>query len=123
MSRKRWWRSPPIRVPALPSEAFFTRRRVPENCPGGQATMAQFLPVPAKESAVSVEGPDSYRDVQSRFYEAGKRTISFVSRYKLSWCRAKIVTSFLLIPACYVLSGILKTRTLAIISLVYYPTR
>jgi hypothetical protein len=37
--------------------------------------MAQFLPVPAKESAVSVEG-----FVQSRFYETGKRTISFVSR-------------------------------------------
>jgi hypothetical protein len=37
--------------------------------------MAQFLPVSAKDIIVSVEGT-----VQSRFYEAGKRTISFVSR-------------------------------------------
>ena len=65
MGSKRWWRGPPIRVP------------VPQavNCPGGQATMAQFLPVPATDRFVSVAGT-----VQSRFYETGKRTISFVSR-------------------------------------------
>ena len=30
-------------VPASPSEAFFTRRRVAENCPGGPAAMARYL--------------------------------------------------------------------------------
>jgi hypothetical protein len=33
MSRKRWWRRSTLRVPALTFEAFFMRRRVPENCP------------------------------------------------------------------------------------------
>jgi hypothetical protein len=47
----------------------------------------------------------------------------FCVTIKQSRWRAKIVTSFLVIPACYVLGGILKTRTLAIISLMYYSTR
>jgi len=40
--------------------------------PGGQASMAQFLQIPAKDKAASVAGPDSYRDVQSRNSEFGR---------------------------------------------------
>jgi hypothetical protein len=46
MGRKRWWHREPKRVPVL----------YPGNYPGGQATMPQFLPVPAKDETVSVAG-------------------------------------------------------------------
>jgi hypothetical protein len=43
------------------------------NCPGGLATMAQFLQVPAKDKIVSVAG-----FVQSRSLGFGRRVISQV---------------------------------------------
>jgi hypothetical protein len=65
-----------------------------EKCPGGQATMAQFLQVPAKDKFVSVAG-----FVQSRNHGFGKWTISSCFTMTLSKWRAKIVTSLLPQPS------------------------
>jgi len=56
-------------------------------------TMAQFLQIPAKDKPVPVE-----ETVQSRLFETGKRRKVWFHD-KTVQVRAKIVTSFLLIPA------------------------
>jgi len=63
---------------------------VPENSPGGQATMAQFLQVPAKDKVVSVTG-----FVQSRIKRIWQMSEELIVMIKLSRWRAKIVTSLL----------------------------
>jgi hypothetical protein len=63
-------------------------------CPGGQATMAQFLPVPANDKVVSVHG-----FVLSRKTLIWQITDKFCVTVKLSRWRAKIVTSLLPAPA------------------------
>jgi len=47
----------PVRVPVLK----------PQICPGGQAAMAQFLQIPAKDKVIPVAG-----FVQSRSHEFGR---------------------------------------------------
>ena len=84
MSRKRWWRSHAGHL-----SRFFSRI----NCPGVQDTMAQFL--------------QSRRKINlSRFEKLSRAGFTklvngnkFGVMMKLSRCDAKIVTSFLLIPA------------------------
>jgi len=63
-------------------------------CPGGQATMAQFLPVPANDKVVMV-----YGFVQSRKTRIWQMSDKLSVKIKLSRLRAKIVTSLLPIPA------------------------
>jgi len=62
--------------------------------PGGQATMAQFLPVPANDKVVNVAG-----FVQSRKSMIWQMNDKFCVMIKLSRWRAKIVTSLLPQPS------------------------
>jgi len=72
-------------------------------CPGGQATMAQFLPVPANDLTVTAAG-----FVQSRKSWIWKMSDKFCVIKKLSRWRAKIVTSLLPTPALLCLGEILE---------------